>query len=239
MHALGETSFTSKSDPDSSYTVYETDSFYSYGETKDLGGHKITAHTCTNNGVSVSPSRYEYLTVAGSSSHTYWTTTTSSTESTGIKCMVGFGLSTAPETVNGNVVISYTGSTLVYKYYAYNSNIYSSKINSGTTFVNIYDRNKVSTQPPRLAYYPAEAIRINGRICLSNNDTNSGFSDLPLTTTKTANLKHAGISGTAQMGNQGPNRGHSGAAQRQWLSVSKKAGAYKFYVIIWGISIPS
>ena len=238
-HALGESEFTSKSNSGSSYTVYETDRFYSYCVAKDMGGHKITAYTCTNNGVSVSPSRHKYLTVTGSGSHTEWTTTNSSTESTGIKYMVGFGLSTAPETVNGNVVISYTGSTLVYKYYAYNSNIYSSKINSGTTFVNIYDRNKVSTQPPRLAYYPAEAIRINGRICLSNNDTNSGFSDLPLTTTKTANLKHAGISGTAQMGNQGPVSGNSGVAQRQWLSVSKKAGAYKFYVKIWGISIPS
>ena len=153
--------------------------------------------------------------------------------------MVGFGLSTAPETVNGNVVISYTGATLTYTYYPYNSNIYSSKINSGTTYVNIYDRNKVSTQPPRLVYYPAEAIRINGCICLSNDSTNTGFSDLPLTTTKTANLKHAGMSGTAQMGNQGPASGHSGAAQRQWLSVSKKAGAYKFYIRIWGISIPS
>ena len=28
-------------------------------------------------------------------------------------------------------------------------------------------------------------------------------------------------------------------AQRQYLSVSKKAGAYKFYIRIWGISIPS
>lgn len=239
VHALGESEFTSKSDSGSSYTVYETDSFYSYGEAKDLGGHKIKYCNCTNNGVSVSPSRYKYLTVAGSSSHTYWTTTTSSTESTGIKYMVGFGLSTAPETVNGNVVISYTGATLTYTYYPYNSNIYSSKINSGTTYVNIYDRNKVSTQPPRLVYYPAEAIRINGCICLSNDSTNTGFSDLPLTTTKTANLKHAGISGTAQMGNQGPASGHSGAAQRQWLSVSKKAGAYKFYIRIWGISIPS
>lgn len=239
VHALGETSFTSKSNAGSSYTVYETDSFYSQGYVKTAGDLKITTHTCTNNGVSVSPSSYQYLTVTGSGSRTYWGVTTSSTASTGIKYSAFFGSVNSPHTVNGNVVISYEAAGLIYTYYPYNSNIYSSKINSGTTYVNIYDRNKVSTQPPRLAYYPAEAIRINGRICLSNNDTNSGFENLPLTTTKTAKLKHAGISGTAQMGNQGPASGNSGAAQRQWLSVSKKAGSYKFYVIIWGISIPS
>lgn len=239
VHALGETSFTSKSDSGSSYTVYETDSFYSYGVAIDLGEHKIKEYTCTNNGVSVSPSSYEYLTVAGSGSQTYWSTTASPTLSTGIKYMVYFGSSTSPQTVNGNVVISYTGATLTYHYYSYNSNIYSSKINSGTTYVNIYDSSKVSTAPPRLAYYPAKAIRINGCICLQKDDTNTQFSDHPLTTVKTANLKYIGISGTASMGNQGPASGNSGAAQRQYLSVSKKAGSYKFYIRIWGISIPS
>ena len=91
VHALGESEFTEKSDSGSSYTVYETDSFYSYVDAIDLGGHKITAHTCTNNGVSVSATRYHYLTVGGSGSHTYWTTTTSSTASTGIKYSVSFG----------------------------------------------------------------------------------------------------------------------------------------------------
>lgn len=239
VHALGESKFTSKSGSGSSYTVYETDSFYSFCVAKDQGGHKITAHTCTNNGVSVSPSSYEYLTVAGSGSNTRWSLTASSTASTGIKYRAYFASPSSPQTVNGNVVISYTGAALTYKYFPYHSTIYSSKINSGTTYVNIYDSSKVSTAPPRLAYYPAEAIRINGCICLSNDRTNTGFADLPLTTTKTAHLKHAGISGTAQMGNQGPASGNSGTAQRQWLSVSKKAGAYKFYIKIWGISIPS
>lgn len=238
-HALGETSFTSKSDPDSSYTVYETDRFYSYGVAIDKGGHKITAHTCTNNGVSVTPSRYEYLTVGGTGSHTYWTTTTSSTSSTGIKYSVYFGSASSPHTVNGNVVISYTGSTLVYKYYAYNSDIRSSSINSGTTYVHIYGSNHVSAEPRRLAYYPAEAIRINGSICLQKDGTNTQFSDHPLTTEKIANLKYVGFSGTASMGNQGPASGNSGVAQRQYLSVSKKAGTYKFYIRIWGISLPS
>ena len=238
VHALGETSFKSKSNSGSSYTVYETDSFYSYGVTKDLGGHKITAHTCTNNGVSVSPSSYEYLTVAGSGSRTYWAATTSSTASTGIKYRAYFGLSNSPHTVNGNVVISYTGDILIYRYYPYHSTIYSSKINSGTTYVNIYDSSVVSTAPPRLAYYPAEAIRITGSICLQKDDTNTGFSSHPLTTEKIANLKYIGFSGTASMGNQGPASGNSGTAQRQYLSVSQKAGAYKFYIKIWGISIP-
>ena len=239
VHALGETSFTSKSNSGSSYTVYETDSFYSQGIATNMGGYKITTSVCKNNGVSVSATRYHYLTVMGSGTNTGWTTTTSPTASTGIEYMVEFGSTNSPYTVKGDVVISYTGAALTYHYYSYNSNIYSSKINSGTTYVNIYDSSKVSTAPPRLAYYPAKAIRINGCICLSNDNTNTGFADLPLTTTKTAKLKHAGISGTAQMGNQGPASGNSGAAQRQWLSVSKKAGAYKFYVRIWGISIPS
>ena len=239
VHALGETSFTLKSNSGSSYTVYETDNYYSYGEATDLGGYKITTHTGTNNGVSVSPTGYEYLTVTGSGKNTYWTTTTSSTASTGIKYRAYFASSDSPNIVNGNVVITYKGAALTYHYYSYNSNIYSSKINSGTTYVNVYDRSKVSTAPPRLAYYPAKAIRINGCICLQNDSTNTEFADLPLTTTKTANLKHAGISGTASMGNQGPASGNSGAAQRQYLSVSKKAGSYKFYIRIWGISIPS
>ena len=239
VHALGETSFTSKSNSGSSYTVYETDSFYSQGIATNMGEYKITTSVCKNNGVSVSATRYHYLTVTGSGTNTGWATTTSPTASTGIEYMVEFGSTNSPYTVKGDVVISYTGAALTYHYYSYNSNIYSSKINSGTTYVNIYDSSKVSTAPPRLAYYPAKAIRINGCICLSNNSTNTGFADLPLTTTKTANLKHAGISGTAQMGNQGPASGNSGTAQRQWLSVSKKAGAYKFYVRIWGISIPS
>lgn len=128
---------------------------------------------------------------------------------------------------------------MTYTYYPYNSNIYSSKINSGTTYVNVYDSNKVSKVPPRLAYYPASAIRINGCICLQKDGTNSEFANLPLTTTKTANLKYAGISGKASMGNQGPASGNSGTAQRQWLSVSNKAGSYKFYIRIWGLSIPS
>lgn len=238
-HALGETSFTAKSPDDTNHTVYETDVFYSYVSSANKGVFKITKSSCLNNNVALSPTSYEYLTVGGSGTNTYWDTTTSSTASTGLKHRVDFGSSTSPITINGNVVISYETSKLTYTYYPYDSNIYSSKINSGTTYVNIYDRNKVSTQPPRLVYYPAEAIRINGCICLSNDSTNTGFSDLPLTTTKTANLKHAGTSGTAQMGNQGPASGHSGAAQRQWLSVSKKAGAYKFYIRIWGISIPS
>lgn len=239
VHALGETSFTQKSNPDSSYTVYETDSFYSRGfTTGSMGESKIITHTCTNNDVSVSPSSYEYLTVGGSGNNTYWTTTTSSTASTGMKYMVYFGSSTSPHTVNGNVVISYAGETLIYRYYSYNSTIYSSKINSGTTYVNIYDPSKVSTAPPRLAYYPAKAIRITGSICLQKDDTNTGFSSHPLTTEKIANLKHIGFSGTASMGNQGPASGNSGTAQRQYLSVSKKAGAYKFYIKIWGISIP-
>ena len=239
VHALGETSFTSKSNSGSSYTVYETDRFYSYGVAENLGGHKITAHTCTNNGVSVSPSSYAYLTVGGSGSQTYWTTTDSSTASTGIKYTAYFGSSHSPQTVNGNVVISYTGAALTYKYFPYHSTIYSSKINSGTTYVNIYDSSIVSTSPPRLAYYPAEAIRINGCICLQKDDTNTQFSDHPLTTEKIANLKYIGFSGTASMGNQGPLSGNSGTAQCQYLSVSKKAGAYKFYIKIWGISIPS
>lgn len=239
VHALGETSFTSKSNSGSSYTVYETDYFYSYGVAKDLGGHKIKEYTCTINGVSVSPTGYDYLTVGGSGSNTRWVVTASYTASTGIKYRAYFGSPTSPETVNGNVVISYTGATLTYHYYSYNSNIYSSKINHGTTYVNIYDSSKVSTAPPRLAYYPAEAIRINGCICLQKDGTNTEFSNHPLTTVKTANLKNAGISGTASMGNQGPASGNSGAAQRQYLSVSKKAGSYKFYIRIWGFSIPS
>ena len=239
VHALGETSFTSKSNSGSSYTVYETDRFYSYGVAENMGGHKITTSTCTNNGVSVSPSSYSYLTVGGSGSQTYWTTTDSSTASTGIKYTAYFGSSHSPQTVNGNVVISYTGAALTYKYFPYHSTIYSSKINSGTTYVNIYDPSVVSAAPPRLAYYPAEAIRIDGCICLQKDDTNTQFSNHPLTTEKIANLKHIGFSGTASMGNQGPASGNSGTAQRQYLSVSKKAGAYKFYIKIWGIHIPS
>lgn len=239
-HALGEGSYTSKSDSGHTYTVYETDSFHSYAYASNaMGNYKLTAHSCTNNGVTVLPSRYQYLTVTGSGNNTSWTTTTSYTNSTGIKHRVDFGLSNAPETVTGNVVISYTAVKLTYTYYPYNSNIYSSKINFGTTYVNVYDSSKVSTAPPRLAYYPASAIRINGCICLQNDSTNTEFADLPLTTIKTANLKYGGISGTAKMGNQGPASGNSGAAQRQWLSVSNKAGSYKFYIRIWGLSIPS
>lgn len=239
VHALGETSFTSKSNSGSSYTVYETDVFYSNGVAKNLGEHKIKYSTCTNNGVSVSSSRQEYLTVGGSGSNTHWTTTTSSTSSTGIKYRVYFGSASSPHTVNGNVVISYTAATLTYTYYPYNSDIRSSSINSGTTYVHIYGSSHVSAEPPRLAYYPAEAIRINGSICLQKDNTNTQFSDHPLTTEKIANLKYVGFSGTASMGNQGPASGNSGVAQRQYLSVSKKAGAYKFYIRIWGISLPS
>ena len=97
----------------------------------------------------------------------------------------------------------------------------------------------MSKAPPRLAYYPAEAIKIDGCICLQKDDNNTQFSSHPLTTEKIANLKHIGFSGTASMGNQGPVSGNSGTAQRQYLSVSKKAGAYKFYIKIWGIAIPS
>lgn len=239
VHALGETSFTSKSTSGTSYTVYETDSFYSYGYATNMGGYKLTLNRCTNNTIAISPSNYQYLTVSGSGSSTSWTTTTSSTASTGIRYRVDFGTSTSPKTVNGNVDITYEGAALTYTYYGYNSNIYSNSINSGTTYVNIYDSSKVTTAPPRLAYYPASAIRIDGCICLQNDGTNTAFSSHPLTTVKTANLKYAAISGTASMGNQGPASGNSGAAQRQYLSVSKKAGAYKFYIRIWGISIPS
>lgn len=238
-HALGQTSFTSKSASGTSYTVYETDSFYTYGYATNMGGYKITAHTCTNNGATVSPTSYRYLTVTGSGSSTSWTTTTSSTASTGIKYRADIGTETAPKTVNGNVVISYTGAALSYTYYGYNSNIYSSKITSGTTYVNVYDSSLVSTAPPRLAYYPASAIKIDGCICLQKDGTNSGFSSHPLTTAKTATLTYLAISGTASMGNQGPASGNSGAEQRQYLSVSDTAGAYKFYIRIWGISIPS
>ena len=238
-HALGETSFKSKSISGSSYTVYETDVFYVYGNPQTMGEYKLTQTTCTNNGVKVSPSDYQYLTVSGYGNSTSWTTTSSSTASTGILHRADFGSSTSPKTVNGDVIITYKAAELTYTYYQYNSNIYSSAINSGTTYVNIFDRNKVSTVPPRLTYYPASAIKIDGCICLQNDGTNSAFSSHPLTTTKTANLKYAGISGTASMGNQGPASGNSGVAQRQYLSVSKKAGAYKFYIRIWGISIPS
>ena len=238
-HALGETGFTSMSTPGSKYTVYETDVFYSYGYATNKGGYKMTEYSCTNNGVTVSPTSYNYLTVSGSGSNTSWITTTSSTASTGIIYRVYFGTPTSPKTINGNVGIAYAGAALQYTYYPYNSNIYSSRINSGTTYVNVYDSSKVSKVPPRLAYYPASAIRINGCICLHNDSTNSEFSNWPLTSTKEVTLKHAGISGKAKMGNQGPASGNSGAAQRQWLSVSKKAGAYKFFIRIWGISIPS
>lgn len=238
-HALGETSFKSKSISGSSYTVYETDVFYVYGNPQTMGEYKLTQTTCTNNGVKVSPSDHQYLTVSGYGNSTSWTTTSSSTASTGILHRADFGSSTSPNTVNGDVIITYKAAELTYTYYQYNSNIYSSKINSGTTYVNIFDRNKVSTVPPRLTYYPASAIRIDGCICLQNDGTNSAFSSHPLTTEKTANLKYAGISGTASMGNQGPASGNSGVAQRQYLSVSKKAGSYKFYIRIWGIAIPS
>lgn len=239
-HALGETSFTRKATSSNlSYTAYETDVFYSQGHSSNLNKYKLTQYNCTNNGVTVSPTNYLYLTVKGSGNNTSWDTTTSSTASTGIKFEADFGSSSSPKTVNGNVVISYAGAEFSYTYYPYNSNIYSSKINSGTTYVNIYDRSKVSTEPPRLAYYPASAIRIEGCICLQSDSTNTAFSNHPLTTVKTANLKHGLISGTASMGNQGPASGNSGAAQRQYLSVSNKAGSYKFYIRIWGLSIPS
>lgn len=236
-HALGRTSFYAQSTSGSSNTIYETDVFYSTASVAN--GYKIAGYSCANNGTLVAPTSYEYHTVGGSGNRTYWDTTTSFTASTGIKSAVFIGNSTSPITVNGDVIISYKVAELTYKYYPYNSNIYSSRINSGTTYVNVYDSSKVSTAPPRLAYYPASAIRINGCICLHNDSTNSEFADLPLTSTKKVTLKHAGISGTASMGNQGPASGNSGAAQRQWLSVSKKPGEYKFYVRIWGISIPS
>lgn len=242
VHALGETSFNSRSTSGLSYTVYETDKFYSYGYASSMGNHKLTQSAGTNNNKLMLPI-FELLTVGGSGSNTYWTTTTSPAASTGIVYEANFGLSDAPRTVNGDVDIEYKGTTLTYTYYPYNSNIYSSRINSGTTYVNIYDSSKVSTEAAeeleKLAYYPAKAIRINGCICLHNDSTNSGFNDLPLTSTKEVTLKHAGISGTAKMGNQGPASGNSGAAQRQWLSVSKKPGAYKFFIRIWGLSIPS
>ena len=234
-HALGETQFKSQSTSGTSYTVYETDVFYSYAYAMSTGGHKLTQISCMNNDKLIAATNLGYLTVGGSGSNTHWTTTTSSTASTGIKRRADFGSSSSPITVNGNIVIAYTGAALTYKYYGYNSNIYSSKINSGTTYVNVYDRNKVNTAPPRLA----SAIRINGCICLQKDGTNTEFSSQPLTSTKTANLKYGGISGTAKMGNQGPASGNSGTNQRQWLSVSKKAGAYKFYIRIWGLSIPS
>lgn len=239
-HALGEGSYTSKSDSGHTYTVYETDSFHSYAYASNaMGNYKLTAHSCTNNGVTVLPSRYQYLTVSGSGSNTSWTTTTSSTASTGIKHRVDFGVSDAPETVTGNIVISYTAAKLTYTYYPYKSNIYSSRINSGTTTFFVYAESNMSTVPPRLAYYPASAIRINGCICLHEDGNNSEFANLPLTTTKEVTLKHAGITGKASMGNRGPSSGNSGASQCQYLSVSKKAGLYEFYVRIWGISIPS
>ena len=237
-HALGETSFTSKSTSGTSYTVYETDSFYSYGYATNMGTYKLTTSSCTNNGKIVWP-KWSFLTVGGSGSNTYWQTTYSVVDSTGIVYEADFGTSTEPKTVNGDVDIEYKGAALTYTYYPYNSNIYSSKIKSGTTYVNIYDRNKVSEEIPNLEYYPASAIRINGCICLQKDGTNSEFANLPLTSKKTANLKYVGISGTASMGNQGPASGNSGTAQRQGLSVSKKAGSYKFYVRIWGLSIPS
>lgn len=235
-HALGR-SFSSMSTSGKSNTIYETDVFYSTASVAN--GYKITEYKCTNNGATVSPTSYEYHTVGGSGDRTYWDTTTSPTASTGIKSAVFIGNSTSPITVNGNVIISYKVAEWTYTYYPYNSNIYSSKINYGTTYVNIYDRNKVSKVPPRLAYYPASDIRINGCICLQKDGTNSEFRDLPLTRTKEVTLKYDGISGTAKMGNQGPERGNSGTAQRQWLSVSDKAGSYKFYIRIWGLSIPS
>ena len=242
VHALGETSFTSKPDSGTSYTVYETDYFYSYAIATNMGGYKLTHNSCTNKAKILWPSS-TFLTVGGSGNNTYWTTTTSIVDSTGLRYRADFGSSGSPKTVEGNVVIAYEGAALTYKYYGYNSNIYSSRINSGTTYVNVYDRNKVSTEAAeeleKLAYYPASAIRINGCICLQKDGTNTEFSNQPLTSTKTANLKYGGISGTAKMGNQGPASGNSGTAQRQWLSVSKKAGAYKFYIRIWGISIPS
>ena len=238
VHALGETSFTLKRTSGTSYTVYETDYFYSYGYASSMGNHKLTTDSCTNNGKIVWP-KWKFLTVGGSGNNTYWTTTTSLVDSTQIIYSADFGTEDSPETVKGDVVISYEGAKLTYTYYPYNSNIYSSKINSGTTYVNVYDRNKVSEEIPNLEYYPAKAIRINGCICLQKDGTNTEFANLPLTTTKTANLKYGGISGTAKMGNQGPASGNSGTAQRQWLSVSKKPGAYKFYVRIWGLSIPS
>lgn len=238
VHALGETSFNSRSTSGLSYTVYETDEFYSYGYASTMGSHKLTQSAGTNNNRLMLPI-FELLTVGGSGSNTYWTTTTSPAASTGIVYEAHFGLSDAPRTVNGDVDIEYKGTTLTYTYYPYNSNIYSSRINSGTTYVNVYDRNKVSEEIPNLEYYPASAIRINGCICLHNDSTNSEFSNWPLTSTKEVTLKHAGISGKAKMGNQGPASGNSGAAQRQWLSVSKKPGAYKFYIRIWGLSIPS
>lgn len=237
-HALGKMQFTSTA-PGTSYTVYETDTFYSYAYAMSIGGHKIATYFCENNGQRLIPNSGQYLTVTGSGNNTSWTTTTSYTNSTEIVYRIDFGSSSSPRTINGNVVISYTGAALQYKYYGYNSNIYSSRINSGTTYVNVYDSSKVPTAPPRLAYYPASAIRINGCICLHNDDTNSEFSDLPLTSTKNVTLEHAGITGKASMGNQGPASGNSGAAQRQWLSVSKKPGAYEFYIRIWGLSIPS
>lgn len=238
-HALGQTSFETRQISGTSYTVYETDVFYTFVYASSMGGHELTTWRCTNNNEYVNAGKVLYLTVGGSGSNTYWTTTTSSTASTGLLYRAENGSSSSPITVNGNVVITYSEKALKYTYYSYNSNIYSSRINSGTTYVNIYDSSKVYTAPPRLAYYPASAIRINGCICLHDDSTNSEFSNLPLTSTKEVTLKHAGISGKAKMGNQGPASGNSGTAQRQWLSVSEKPGAYKFYIRIWGISIPS
>ena len=242
IHALGETSFKSRSASGASYTVYETDVFYSYVYASSMGGHKLTKHSCTNNNKIIVPN-FQFLTVGGSGNNTYWTTTNVLFASTGLVYRADFGTSDSPKTVNGNVDINYEEAALTYKYYPYNSNIYSSRINSGTTYVNIYDSSKVSTEAAdelaTLDFYPASAIRINGCICLHNDSTNSEFSNLHLTSTKEVTLKHAGITGKAKMGNQGPASGNSGAAQRQWLSVSKKPGAYKFYIRIWGISIPS
>lgn len=237
-HALGQTSFASITSSGTSYTVYETDVFYSFGRATSAD-HKLTEYRCKNNNVTESYTELQFLTVGGSGTNTYWTTTTLFPKSTGIPYRADFGISNSPMAVEGNVDISYKGAALTYTYYPYKSNMYSNKINSGTTTFFVYDKNNVSTVPPRLDYYPASAIRINGCICLQNDSTNTEFANLPLTTTKTANLKYGGISGTAQMGNQGPRVGSYGTEQCQWLSVSDKAGSYKFYIRIWGISIPS
>ena len=237
-HALGETSFTNKSTSGTNYTAYETDVFYSFGYTTSISSYKLTHHSCTNGGKIIWPS-LEFQTVGGSGADTYWTTTTSIVDSTGMVYRAKFGSPDSLITINGNVDIWYEGTAFTYTYYPYNSNIYSSRINSGTTYVNVYDRNKVSEEIPNLAYYPAKAIRINGCICLHNDSTNSEFANLPLTSAKEVTLKYAGITGKASMGNQGPASGNSGTAQRQYLHVAKKPGAYKFFIRIWGISVPS
>lgn len=176
---------------------------------------------------------YSYQT--STSDRSRWTSTTIEAESIGAKCKLDAKLVFKDEDIRLGVV--YRTMSLVPRLFGTDIRFERPKSSTGTSRFDIGNDPMFNSVT---AHYPLSAIWLEGALCLHRDGTAYDIykqgTNRTVTTLQTGNIEltYAGLTGGAKAYHVGGNSSAEIA-----LEVYNAAGAYKFYLRFWGVSVPS